>query len=512
MIVYIILCERAFSTGMGGHYFSMLHLVKEMENLGEKCEIVCFGDMRPGAFTGQAYSMYERTDAGWKSFEADFKGRMSQCRIIHCYGDEVTRWVDNRIHDWGIPVVTTKPGRKPFAGHNRRFRNMIFFTASEYEQERRRAFLSPMRYNLALIPQRISKEQLVGHGRRSPFSDSNAIKILRIGRFVPEYAIVVQQSVNLARQLRARGREAEISVVGTMQDVTVFDELQRRYGNDTTFLTDEEFTFRAAELIGFADIVVGVGRGAMEAVMMRKPTFVSGTDPNLPIFLDQLSFDACFANNFSTRTEAVGACEPHAAFERFFASIESETEAERHLSFLDEIAREHFDAAVGAQRTLDYYATCRSEPSWMLQRLDSFLIKLRHALHRRYSSRIPLRRRRCGCEGGTADADLLAAIRADLARSPWSGEGHRKAWGRLRILDGLRISRKRVLRLMRENTLLSPHRVCLRPGETHDRKIVTEAPNVMWAIDATQVTTARDGKVGSSASPSTGTPISSAGT
>ncbi len=102
---------------------------------------------------------------------------------------------------------------------------------------------------------------------------------------------------------------------------------------------------------------------------------------------------------------------------------------------------------------------------------------------------------RRGPKPAISDADLLAAIRADLVRSPWSGEGHRKVWARLRVLDGLRVARKRVLRLMRENALLSPHRARPRPEQTHDRRIVTEAPNVMWAIDATQITTARDGKV-----------------
>jgi hypothetical protein len=38
---------------------------------------------------------------------------------------------------------------------------------------------------------------------------------------------------------------------------------------------------------------------------------------------------------------------------------------------------------------------------------------------------------------------VLSAIRADLARLPWIGEGHRKVWARLRVLDGLRIARKR---------------------------------------------------------------------
>ena len=93
------------------------------------------------------------------------------------------------------------------------------------------------------------------------------------------------------------------------------------------------------------------------------------------------------------------------------------------------------------------------------------------------ATRPPVAPARRGPKPTIADADLLAAIRADLARSPWSGEGHRKVWARLRAIDGIRVARKRVLRLMRENALLSPHRAKPRPVETHDRSIVTEAPN-----------------------------------
>src|SRR3954454_9276090 len=48
---------------------------------------------------------------------------------------------------------------------------------------------------------------------------------------------------------------------------------------------------------------------------------------------------------------------------------------------------------------------------------------------------------------------------------------------------------------MRQHALLSPHRTQPRPEAAHDRHIVTEAPNVMWATDATQITTVADGKV-----------------
>jgi putative transposase len=107
----------------------------------------------------------------------------------------------------------------------------------------------------------------------------------------------------------------------------------------------------------------------------------------------------------------------------------------------------------------------------------------------------PAPARRRGPKSAVPDEALLAAIRADLARSPWTGEGHRKVWARLRVLDGIRVARRRVLRLMREHALLSPHRTRQRGEAAHDRRIVTEAPDVMWAIDATQITTVQDGKV-----------------
>ncbi len=93
------------------------------------------------------------------------------------------------------------------------------------------------------------------------------------------------------------------------------------------------------------------------------------------------------------------------------------------------------------------------------------------------------------------DPKLLEAIQADLERSPFQGEGHRKVHARLRILDGIRVARKRVLRVMREHGLLSPHRG--RQGETklHDGKIVTRAPNVMWGTDGVRVFTLDDGWV-----------------
>ena len=92
-----------------------------------------------------------------------------------------------------------------------------------------------------------------------------------------------------------------------------------------------------------------------------------------------------------------------------------------------------------------------------------------------------------------SDADLLTEIRAVLAAAVFLGEGHRKVWARLRW-QGVRTSKARVLRLMREAHLLAPTRVGHAHGpKAHDGTIITERPDQMWGMDATSCLTRREG-------------------
>lgn len=97
--------------------------------------------------------------------------------------------------------------------------------------------------------------------------------------------------------------------------------------------------------------------------------------------------------------------------------------------------------------------------------------------------------RRPGPAGPISDTELVEEIRRVLHRSPFHGEGHRKVWARLRFA-GTRTSRRRVLRLMRENALLAPARVGSPRGpRTHDGSIIPGAVDVMWGTDLTTTIT-----------------------
>jgi transposase InsO family protein len=91
------------------------------------------------------------------------------------------------------------------------------------------------------------------------------------------------------------------------------------------------------------------------------------------------------------------------------------------------------------------------------------------------------------------DLELLETIRRTLVESPFVGEGHRKVWAQLRAA-GVRTSKARVLRLMREANLLAPARATRVLGpRSHEGTITTERPDQMWGTDLTSVETRLEG-------------------
>jgi len=114
---------------------------------------------------------------------------------------------------------------------------------------------------------------------------------------------------------------------------------------------------------------------------------------------------------------------------------------------------------------------------------------------RRASEAPPAPRRRPGPQGPMPDAALVEAIRRTLASSPFHGEGHRKVWARLRHA-GLRTSKERVRRLMRENGLQATTRTGRPRGpRNHDGTIIPEAIDAMWGTDMTATVTVEHGQV-----------------
>jgi len=141
-------------------------------------------------------------------------------------------------------------------------------------------------------------------------------------------------------------------------------------------------------------------------------------------------------------------------------------------------------ASPSAGRPYGLARVCRL---WRLARSTVY-----HQRRRALMSEEPRRR---GPLGPCSDGELVGHVRGVLEASPFHGEGYRKVWARLRW-RGVRTSKERVRRLMREHGLQAPHRVGQPRGpRAHEGTIVTEAPDVMWGTDMTTTVTLREGLV-----------------
>lgn len=126
-----------------------------------------------------------------------------------------------------------------------------------------------------------------------------------------------------------------------------------------------------------------------------------------------------------------------------------------------------------------------------IARSTAYYLKARDAVP---PERRPVPRKR-GPVGAGTDEELVGHIRRVLAESPFTGEGYRKVWARLRH-QGIRTAAERVRRLMREHRLQAPRRRGHPHGpKAHDGTITAEEPDRMWGTDMTTTVTTAEGTV-----------------
>jgi putative transposase len=153
---------------------------------------------------------------------------------------------------------------------------------------------------------------------------------------------------------------------------------------------------------------------------------------------------------------------------------------------VEEAQRLARSASPGTGRPYGVQRVCRI---FGMARSTAYYLKAREAVP---PEQRPVPRKR-GPVGAATDDDLVGHIRRVLAESPFTGEGYRKVWARLRH-QGIRTASERVRRLMREHHLQAPRRGGNAHGpKAHDGTITTEEPDTMWGTDMTTTVTAGEG-------------------
>lgn len=361
MVIYLISCFTGINSGSGGHYYSLRTLV---DSCVHEYKIVVLGDFFPQALSGVdkvSFVRCARNDYLRKNLLAEFHS--GEINIVHAYdylsglfGSQLARTID-------VPLVVTKPGGPPIRSWLPKFKNMIVFHQADYEVLCGARFLGAI--NVALIPNRVASPT-INSERLSPFpSDKRALNVIRICRIGRPYRESIFQAISLVNELNSRNISARLAVIGTIQDGEVYKEVKAAISScsNAVLCTSSEFTVNASELIKFSDLVVGTGRGAIEAMAAGKLIFFPVRNQSIPCFLTEHNYSAAFHHNFSPRIVEDADVNAYEALERFVRIVCEGRLADCQIYAKRIFKRDH-DIKSGLLKVYRFYSDAQTEKSF----------------------------------------------------------------------------------------------------------------------------------------------------
>ena len=230
--------------------------------------------------------------------------RDNKIDIIHAF--DAYSFFFARIMSIRGKVLLTKCGGPPPSIYYPIADNFIVYSSEDFF-----CFMNKRAYrdvNIHHIPNRIKKITqnngiVLDLKRRIP---SGAKVILRIARFSSFHRESMLKTINLVKKMTNDGLYVKLIIVGIVQEPKIFNELAEEVPHDALLLTQEKYTRNASKLIDVADIVVGTGRGAMEAATLGKLLLSPVKFSSIPVLVTELNRDKFLYYNFSTRTELDG--------------------------------------------------------------------------------------------------------------------------------------------------------------------------------------------------------------
>lgn len=299
-ILFVISCFRVSNTGNGGHYHSLRTVAEALAQTGEDVRIVSVGDFAPPAMQGVAVD-YRHIGAGRFGVQAAATLFDPSPTHVHAFDRRAVFFARAFAKRHHANLYVTKPGGPnktyhPFAEDIFTFsRENLDWLQADPRLGSARLHFAPQRVAPALIDEdRLAKLRTI-----YPYS---GVTVLRIARIGPYYRRSIDMTLALAGSLRDQGHQARALIIGTPDHSGTVAELESSVTGPDIVCTSPEFTKLAARLLPIADLVVGTGRGLMEAMIAGIPTLCPVSDRTRPILVTAENLDRLQATNFSERS------------------------------------------------------------------------------------------------------------------------------------------------------------------------------------------------------------------
>lgn len=377
-IAYIISSIKSKSGGLGGHYHS---LVVTNKVISDYCDtfIINVGTEPAKAINDDSSKLYTVITKNFRFFYI-YKKVMEIMNterpdIIHAFDNLSFFWarlVGRILH---IPYCLTKCG-----GENPKFYWPYFDNIILYSIENLEYFKSKNKFkssNMHLIPNRVENFIIDKKRVREMLDNLNnkhlySIKIMRIARISSYYKKSIFQLINLMRKLRKDGIDCCVVIVGTVEELSVLQEIKNASTEHLFIFNESYYTRNAKELIEVGDIFLGTGRSFMEAASLGKVMLCPIVNSEIPLLINNDNLLAAFRYNFSERVFIENYDE-----DKNYLSILNALKKEENLNklkaFIYAASEEYFAAKSLAPKHMQVYNTIIKNTKSLPHLADFFL-------------------------------------------------------------------------------------------------------------------------------------------
>ena len=175
-----------------------------------------------------------------------------------------------------------------------------------FSEENERFFRAQRRYSrtrLWRIPNRVNEvdtdEAKVRQVRDR--LDPARSTVLRVGRFSEFHEATARQCIRLVKSLADEGLPVQLALLGVVQSELVRDALARELGAHGVIVTDPELVRMGSLVLDAGDLIVGTGRGLMEAAARGRVLMVPVHQADSPALVTEANWESLARANFSGR-------------------------------------------------------------------------------------------------------------------------------------------------------------------------------------------------------------------
>lgn len=353
-VLYLI---SARTTGVGGHFFSLRSLVEAIASEVE-CRVVNVGRVSAKALANLPVP-YE--DVLWKRpwlFGAmrrlDRLVRGFRPDLIHAYDETSLFFARVLALRCGCALLHTKCGGPNPEGYYPRVRHIVLFSHENLAHFAKAARFRAARFHL--IPNRVNEIEAdpARIERLRAGVKPGMLVVLRVARIGAFHEHSSLQALALVRQLRAEGLAVCFIQVGVVNDAASLKRIQDNLGDEDRLFTEPAMTRAASELLEGGDLVVGTGRGFMEAASRRRVLLAPLADAPHPVLVTPENFGSLFEANFSARSR-LPAFDAQANYEAIRRVVTSAGRRQEFAEFARKMFETHFSLAQVLPRYLALY-------------------------------------------------------------------------------------------------------------------------------------------------------------